>query len=551
MNQSNLKTATHWRPSVSRRAGLTLVEVLVALVVTLIVLGAMSRAFQFASSEMRKTRAIADLANDLRLVELRIRRDLELLTVEPKPFHGSQVTPKGYLEIIDGPRVDYNVIDEGSDPADGVPRAPVNYDNTILGDYDDVIAFTVKSDGKAFRGYTDGTVQESQLAEVIWFAICGDREDAGDTTRIGVFEPGEPSRLYRRQLLIRPDFNVARATLPNLPPAILNPLPTADPTNPHFFARADVDEYFRKYDISAHVIRDLANPSAEGYNIVANTLRDLSFRKNRFCHQRYFTPTNAAAPGPIDNPTLNVLLRSPQPLPLLGNVADPGQLVLFSLESRLADLQYDIMMSDVIAFDVQVFDPTAPVLVENTSGNFLEPVDRGFIEHYPRGEAPVGATPVDPLNGYAYRLKGGAYTDLGKSEFTATVVRNTTTLLTPPSEVVPITGNLGAITAYNPRVRDNNGNIIGITETGVYDTGTSEYERDGLDNDGDSLIDEGSDGLDSDGNGIVDDIGAGSEQEVVPSYNVPIQGLRISIRSIEPSTGQIRQSSLTQDFDIE
>ena len=52
-----------------RRSGLTLVEILIALSMTLIVLGVMTSAFRFASEEMQNGRALIELANRARIVE--------------------------------------------------------------------------------------------------------------------------------------------------------------------------------------------------------------------------------------------------------------------------------------------------------------------------------------------------------------------------------------------------------------------------------------------------------------------------------------------------
>ena len=95
-------------PPSTQREGLGLIEVLVGLTVTLIVLVAMMQAFKFASSEMQKGRASLELTNRLRSVEDLLRRDLSQLTVELKPYHRLSASPKGYVEIADGPRTDIN-----------------------------------------------------------------------------------------------------------------------------------------------------------------------------------------------------------------------------------------------------------------------------------------------------------------------------------------------------------------------------------------------------------------------------------------------------------
>jgi len=102
----------------NKRAGLSLIEVLIGLTVTLIVLGAMAGAFRFASEEMAKGRASLELTNRLRTVENLFRDDLRRLTVELKPYHRLPATPEGYVEIIDGPVIDArNIADDGTTPA--------------------------------------------------------------------------------------------------------------------------------------------------------------------------------------------------------------------------------------------------------------------------------------------------------------------------------------------------------------------------------------------------------------------------------------------------
>ena len=71
-----------------RRSGLTLVEILIALSMTLIVLGTMTAAFRVASEEMRQGRALIELANRARIVEDHLRTDLGGITVEARVYDG-------------------------------------------------------------------------------------------------------------------------------------------------------------------------------------------------------------------------------------------------------------------------------------------------------------------------------------------------------------------------------------------------------------------------------------------------------------------------------
>jgi len=213
---------SHRIPKMNRR-GMSLVEILVALTMTLIVLGAMMSAFQYASQEMAAGRAMMELANRARGAESLLRSDLAGLTVEAKPYTQT-VNPPGYFEYIEGPLHDNSY--------------PPGNQNAYLGDFDDVLAMTIRSSGSPFRGRFGGAMIESPLAEVVWFTTFGDPTNFTQSVR-----------LHRRVLLIRPDL-------------VLN--------------APDADTFFRNNDISARV-------EANG-DIVANSLSDLAIRAHRFCH---------------------------------------------------------------------------------------------------------------------------------------------------------------------------------------------------------------------------------------------------------------------------
>jgi hypothetical protein len=63
--------------------------------------------------------------------------------------------------------------------------------------------------------------------------------------------------------------------------------------------------------------------------------------------------------------------------------------------------------------------------------------------------------------------------------------------------------------------------------------------------DGDSLIDEGTNGLDDNNDGIPDDP---AERETSPPYPVPLRGIEVRIRCIEPTTKEIRQITIRHAF---
>ena len=80
---------------------------------------------------------------------------------------------------------------------------------------------------------------------------------------------------------------------------------------------------------------------------------------------------------------------------------------------------------------------------------------------------------------------------------------------------------------------------------GTYDTWSTHYEFNGIDDDGDGIVDEGTNGIDDDANGIVDDA---LEQETSPPYPVALRGIEIRIRCYEPSSRQVRQMTVRHTF---
>ena len=94
----------------------------------------------------------------------------------------------------------------------------------------------------------------------------------------------------------------------------------------------------------------------------------------------------------------------------------------------------------------------------------------------------------------------------------------------------------------------------------TYDTWSLAYERDGINQDGpistrlpnplpasliDSLVDEGSNGFDDTGVNGVDDMG---ERETSPPYPIPLRGIQVRLRIIDPDSRRVRQMTVVSDF---
>jgi hypothetical protein len=186
----------------------------------------------------------------------------------------------------------------------------------------------------------------------------------------------------------------------------------------------------------------------------------------------------------------------------------------------------DVILTNVIGFDVRVFDPGAPVGVPAGSDSAVVPGDGGFA-----------ATTV---------TANGAYVDLGWNK--------------GPYGVVATSGQ-------RPRFADLGELLSGLrpanaTGVRVWDTWSTHYESNGVNDDNDGVTDEGADGLDNDSDGKVDEspydvdgdglfTGAGDdpgELETLPPYRFPLRGIEIRLRCYEPSSRQVRQVTIRHSF---
>jgi hypothetical protein len=342
---------------------------------------------------------------------------------------------------------------------------------TLFGDVDDVLMFTTRTRGAPFAGKLNGVVIESPVAEVVYFLVQnGPVVDARTAT------PTRLCTLYRRVLLVAP--NVGSIT-------------------------SFTNEFYDENDISVRY-----QVSGATATLIPNTLGDLTKRENRFAHYGNSSVAYGAFPFPVD---LSAIPQNPptvpptsMPVPTWPTTATPAHpdesAFLFPAEHlHTGD---DVLLTNVLAFDVQVWDPGAPIFVPAGTSIAVEPRDPGW-----------------PGTGTA--VASGAYVDLGYRPGSTT---------TAFEEVNPNSKSGFASTPSTPR---------------VYDTWSMHYENDGLDQSNPMPADGGTNGLDDDGNGIVDDIG---EYDTLPPYSAPLRGIRITLRVYEPDSQQVREAVVIQDF---
>jgi len=304
----------------------TLVEILVATTLSLVILGAVIAMFGNVGQSVTNSRAMLEAADRLRVAEARLQLDLAGVTVTMDPPRRPE-NNEGYFEYIEGP---VNAT-TASTVAQNTDENPATADTTV-GDFDDILMFTTRTAGRPFVGKFGGGTVQSDVAEVAWFL-------RGRT-------------LHRRVLLVVPG-----AALPG-----------------------STANFYRDYDVSAHL---------ESGAPVANTLGDLTRRECRFAHYTsssnlfpYAIPwswatTNSGYTFPT-LPTLNECSATgwlpstdtAGPIPSLDFwTNDPAYRVsdsaLAGPGTRVSD---DIILTNVIGFDVKAWDPNVPGYVDLGAG---------------------------------------------------------------------------------------------------------------------------------------------------------------------------------------
>ncbi len=479
------------RAGVSR--GLTLIEMLVALAVTLVMMAAVVNLFANMSASIRNRRAAIETGSQLRQVRNRLAMDLSGATCRGSTWQ-DPAENQGYIEIIEGEWTDKNPSNltdgqtgnneldyatslvpssQAFDSDSGIAADGRNLgsgavtDGRGLGDWDDILSLTTQSEDSPFSGKIpylnpatnawETRFDESQLAEVIWFA---EQNGVGGAN-------GEPGmrRIYRRALLI----------LPNIQLLPLSELVGTSNTE-------KLNDFNRRFDVSVRI---------EDGRLIGNTLSDLTKRENRFFHNNN-----------VFNPPGNAVNQYPHAMLTLPN-GTAGWLVL----------------NNALALDIRVFDSTAPLI--EIAGSTLGVGDAGFDAAFWLPATTVGQGDYVDLN---YRASYGKFlSDYPAISYGAMPAANTSLFSELPTMKSQLRTPLG----------------------GVYDTWSYHYENDGIDQDGVLGFDQGANGLDDDNANGVDDRG---ERETAPPYDVPLRGVKVILRVYEPDARQIRESSVTHSF---
>ena len=564
--------------------GLTLVEMLISMAVTLVMMAAVVNLFANIGSGVRTRRASMELGSQLRMARARLFKDLAGATCAARPKLPSDDHSDGYLEIIDGLwsdsqpsnltdgienasrnnfELDYttSLVPSGGDPGIQQPasearsRSPNDITNGGgLGDKDSVLALTVRSESEPFVGrYVNPTTDqvetiESDLAEVIWYLV----ENPHDGS---LGEPGMRT-LYRRVLLIAPWVEL---------PSYFD-LPGAN-------LQEKILTYYRNYDISAQVYQvgpngnltadpDSDFPPGSKIPLVPNTLSDLTKREYRFAHSKRADDGSTIIPWPyhIDLNVAFVLPYDADTDPLFPDRVSPlrpfGRPFETTAATNILDRKGDdVMLNDVLAFDLRVYDPGAP-LVSINNGPVLEPADAGWHPAAP-GAIIVGFGSFVSLGwDPSFLIDTSFYQNPPPPRYVYNYAN-------PPAGIPVPQFKEPHAPGWHPR----NPTGPGYNFFATYDTWSNHYEDDGIDQDvatdRGAGVDQGTNGLDDivpydhDGDpttsSILPTIGVNgvddaTERETSPPYDTPLRGVQAKIRVYDRDSRQIREATVTRNF---
>lgn len=610
-----------------RTRGFTLLELMIAAVLTLIMTALVVQVFGYVSDGVFNSRANIGVSEQLRNVKQRLIQDLRGITAPMIPPLDPWAD-LGYFEYAEGPQV----------ATEGTGESGASGAMSIAGDRDDILMFTTANfDGDEYVGKANGFAGKSKYAEVAWYL----RSNFSATARGGILQ--QVGTLHRRIFLVDARYDSANSNGPGLGTSY----------NQADQSMRQVGGLYENTAMAPYPGGAANNGSnSRPPSVVANSLGDLTMRERRSLHQPYVWPhemmylygsqvtgassmvttdttlkwqsrtawtPGAGVPGyPLSLPWVGSFATGPvnDSIDNSGNYHQVGAgtsggnhpfVVPQASSSREAD---DVILTNVLGFDVKVWDPGAPVFRATAVGGsgslgVLVPGDPGYgygSDH----TKPDGALhrfmqrQFSSSGSYAAPVSFGAYVDLnymwmwgetgttneqreynylhalaggGNSyeKFLATQNGGNQVKLPKPSFAFARRGR--PVSGFPQDIDPSTGKPMYTAYPAVYDTWSRHYEFDGFDNDGDGQVDEGTNGIDDNGNGFIDEppvpidfdpaIGKGDgvidpfdiwraekngERDAPPPYEAPLRGIKITIRVYEQDSKQVREISVVHEF---
>lgn len=554
------------------RKGYTLLEIMVSVTLMLLIMLGVSQLFSSVGTSINNTQSTLGMVANLRGAKIRLEKDLSMLTVDlTRTPPVSSGTNSGYFCVMEGMGANHDnaflKTEDENNRSISTPHIAANEDSedaqsigydTTVGDLDDVIMFTARApEGEPFRGLVHGNVSESNTAEVVWFC-------RGNT-------------LYRRVLLIIPREELNSQGL------------SAN--------EAQGKEFYKRYDVSVHFVRDGNNPRA-----VANTLEDLQLRQYRFAHVCGFDSNNDSIQGTfpfnIHKNAACYYLRMPTLTEMSHENWNASKSFSWNLANakRTSDNDSPVTGAPNLIYDKSVLD-------QGESGNTMAsdlPKDGNspFIDYwkspFPWSDLTASGeriSTIDPQLGVIDALKGARvaedviltnvisfdvqvwdevanrFISLGEGTYNANGNGNPKWEIAGGSPLSSETSFLGSQGLYpllkttsNRRTqtaKKATGSNAALNQTRlpcVYDTWSGEYERPGYswpDQNNNSQSTQGlnqyDDEVDGNANGIIDD----ADEWTIPApYPVPLRGIKVTIRTFDPHSRGVREMTIVRDFSM-
>lgn len=546
--------------------GYTLLEILVSVTLMLMIMLGITQLFSRIGTVINESQETLQMTSQLRGAKTRLESDLRMITADlsRKPVDPKSLTigsNKGYFCLCEGMGAPHSSgllrsngyvktedIALNVDFDKNLTGANFPYDQTV-GDLDDVLMFTAKAPaGQYFRGLVGGVIEESDAAEIIWFV-------RGTT-------------LYRRVLLIIPN-DVLQSSLSGRSTAV----------------RAGKG-FYNQYDVSVRL---------ENGEIVANTLEDLTRRENRFAHQGTRYPHNIyddPACYYLRMPTLTecsyydydndegwiagASFYSNLPDGMKSGSGNSGPCELtYELDGTVYDGVKDFFSGDVFEYiDDLGGKKTSDFLVDNNNSGrpfidfWNQPLPWSEIDQKtgnlkplqgPRPSEDVLLTNVisfdvqvwDPVSKRYINLGEGGNGGLGTDTNFGTLILGTDGSGNDREAACSVLGTQGLF-ALNP-IGWNNGKWYLDRSVAansnpmpcVYDTWSEAYELPGnavRDAAGNTQYAVGMSGIDD------PDDKPSQAWTSYPPYNVPLSGVKITIRTFDPRSRNVKEMSIVHEF---
>ena len=631
------------------RPAYTLIEILTATVLMIIIMMAVTVIFASVTDNIGQSRATLEMTQRLRATAAILKQDLENVTpVMTPPVHPRDNS--GYFQYVEGPigpvirpsefawNTQFNIPDTTVGDIDdilmftattkGEPYIGLINGTPSISKSAEIIWFV--RNGTLYRRVLlirpDIDVRPEPQAGFYQRYDLSVRKDWDYESVPPMAPPGpSPSGEHRPVLkansladLTRPECRFAhqpdmRAWRVNMNGGTVSgaqPTPTTILSPPDKLQRNNSNlRYWREPKPFPHFLRpwlgapfdaNLDAPTANfkwvpglGLPILAES-SDPNWRAGDFLPTQNNIGISVNTPANVQMPTLaqNVLPTGPydawDSLPPWSGVNPlTGALLDYPNGTRIGD---DVVLTNVLSFDVKAWDPNAPNLAHQTSNALnpwviLSPGDPGYAQ-----EVALLRTAV--ANGDPFTTPPvGAYADLNY------MARLPLAASAYPEVAIPAAGlpvpyfhrqgyplypdgpSLSVPLAYNRSLAYGTRWQMAVTQEpycympAVYDTWSAHYEynrqsiRYFSDNPSDTNVYTGNIG-DEDGNGVFDDASNGlddrdkdpalnayvngvddpGERETQPPYGVPLQGIQIRIRTFEPGSRQIRETTIIQRF---